>query len=165
MIVPILGSFSYFFVSEAWNNHRFGRTNLSFDEIPVEGHPTMVICLEHPTSPHHLPLAWFEPIELYFFKGPHDDFSNSMSSMKLKIGDNYLDDENIVLKSVGFCYSITPKPLENYYHKKQEIRYVKIVFPNHETAIPGTYDNYYYQLFDEYALHVRVETERQKHRS
>ena len=154
MIVPILGSFTYFFVSEAWNDYRFGRTNLSFDEIPVEGHPTMVICLGHPTSPNHLPLAWFEPEELYYFKGLYENFPISMRSMKLKFGDNYLDDENIVLKSVGYCYSITPKPLENYYHKKQEVRYVKIVFPNHGTEIPGTIGNYYYQLFDAYALHV-----------
>ena len=138
MIVPILGSFTYFFVSEAWSNFRFGRTNLSFDEVPVEGHPTMVICMSHPSSHYHFPLAWLESIELYYYKVPQDNLvSNSTSSMKLKFGDNYFVDENIVLSQVGFCYSITPKPLENYRHKKQERRYVKIIFPNGETAIPA----------------------------
>ena len=72
MIVPILGSFTYFFVSEAWNDFRFGRTNLSFDEVPVEGHPTMVICMEHPISDRHYPLARLEPIELYYYKVPYE---------------------------------------------------------------------------------------------
>ena len=67
--------------------------------------------------------------------------------MRLNFGDNYLDDENIVLSSVGFCYSITPKPLENYYHKKQEIRYVKIAFQNDETVIPGSNGWQYFELF------------------
>ena len=131
MIVPIFGSLSYFFVSEAWSNHRFGRTNLSFDEVPVEGHPTMIICIEHPSSPYHFPLAWLEPIELhYYIVKLHN--ATAPRALRLNFGDNYLDDENIVLSSVGFCYSITPKPLENYYHKKQEIRYVKIAFQNDE---------------------------------
>ena len=138
MIVPILGSFSYFFVTEAWSNFRFGRTNLSFNEVPEEKHPTMVICMNHPHSPYHFPLVWLEPIELYYYKTPNDNLvSNSTSSMKLKFGHNYFVDENIVLSQVGFCYSITPKPLENYHHKKQERRSVKIVFPNEETIIPA----------------------------
>ena len=138
MIVPILGSFSYFFVSEAWSHHRYGRTNLSFDEVPIDGHPTMVICMGNPTSLYHFPLAWLEPIELYYYKTPNDNLvSNSTSSIKLKFGDNYFDDENIVLSQVGFCYSITPKALEHYSHKKQERRSVKIIFPNEETAVPA----------------------------
>ena len=138
MIVPILGSFTYFFVSEAWNDFRFGRTNLSIDEIPVEGHPTMVICMGHPTSRYHFPLNWLEPIELYYYKTPNDNLvSNSTSSMKLQFGENYFDDENIVLSQVGFCYSISPKPLENYRHKKQERRSIKIVFPNGLEAVPA----------------------------
>ena len=44
MMIPILGSLSYFFVIEAWNDYRLGKTNMSFDEIPIQGHPTVVIC-------------------------------------------------------------------------------------------------------------------------
>ena len=153
MIVPILGSFSYFFVSEAWINFRFGRTNLSFDEIPVEGHPTMVICFEHPTSPYHYALDWLSPIELYYHKLPHENVNNSMTSMKLKFGDNYFDDENIVLSHLGYCYSITPKPLETYRHKKQETRFVEIFFPNHETP-PAGLDNRISDIFAWKAFHV-----------
>ena len=167
MLVPILGSLSYFFVSEAWINHRFGRTNLSFDEVPVNGHPTMVICMNHPTSRYHFPLDWLEPIELYYYKVPQDNLvSNSLSSIKLKFGDNYLDDENIVLSQIGFCYSITPKPLENYHHINQEKRYVNIAFPNMYTILPASvtkilrpesyeiYDAIYFSLFSEMPLHV-----------
>ena len=156
MIVPIFGSLSYFFVSEAWSNHRFGRTNLSFDEVPVEGHPTMVICMEHPISDRHFPLAWLEPIELYYYKVPYENLvSGSISKMKLEFGNNYLDDENIVLSQVGFCYSVTPKPLENYHHKKRETRYVKIVFPNEETLISVANTNIpYYEAFYYNALRV-----------
>ena len=31
-----------------------------------------VICIEHPTSPWHFPLAFLEPIELYYYKVPYD---------------------------------------------------------------------------------------------
>ena len=115
----------------------------------------MIICIEHPSSPYHFPLALLEPIELYYYKTPNFNLvSNSTSSMKLKFGDNYLDDENIVLSNVGVCYSLTPKPLGTYRHKKQERRFVKIVFPNDETLITGIDDWTYYDIFYWYALHV-----------
>ena len=44
MMIPILGSLSYFFVIEAWSDYRAGRTNMSYDEIPIQGQPTVVIC-------------------------------------------------------------------------------------------------------------------------
>ena len=44
MMIPILGSLSYFFVIEAWNDYRLGKTNMAFDEIPIQGQPTVVIC-------------------------------------------------------------------------------------------------------------------------
>ena len=47
MMIPILGSLSYFFVIEAWSDYRAGRTNMSYDEIPIQGQPTIVICADN----------------------------------------------------------------------------------------------------------------------
>ena len=106
------------------------------------------------TSPWHFPLAFLEPIELYYYKVPFENSSSgSISKTKLEFGDNYLDDENIVLSQVGFCYSLTPKPLENYHHKEKEARAVKIVFPNDQTLNNATQFTYEAISFA-FALHV-----------
>ena len=45
VLVLTLASMSYFFVVEAWNNYKVGRTNMSSSRIPIKGQPALTICL------------------------------------------------------------------------------------------------------------------------
>ena len=53
MMIPILGSLSYFFIIEAWNDYRLGKTNMSFEEIPFQGQPIVVICADNLNDSGH----------------------------------------------------------------------------------------------------------------
>ena len=60
IMIPILGSLSYIFVIEAWSNYRAGKTNMSYDEIPIQGQPTVVICANNYKNGGKLPFSFIE---------------------------------------------------------------------------------------------------------
>ena len=128
LMVPILGSFSYFFITEAWTNFRFGRTNMAIDEIPLQGIPTITMCLDDRKS---LRTKWlsFEkiPHEIYFYK-LHRTPDQLLTSIQLHEGENHLNhNETIMLKKLKWCYSVTYKA-ENYDEVHQYDWMVKVVF-------------------------------------
>ena len=127
LMVPILGSFSYFFITEAWTNFRFGRTNMSVDEVPLQGIPTMTICLNDRKSS---PRNWIR-----FEKIPHEIHvskfhwkSRQLTSIQLQVGKNHLNsNETIILTKLQWCYSVTFK-VENFDEQYLDRWIVKVVF-------------------------------------
>ena len=147
LMVPILGSLSYFFITEAWTNYRFGRTNMSVDEVPLQEIPTMTMCLDD-RKPS--PRKWLSfqniPHEIHYFKTrqttsqlyatiePQEgekrlNESLLLTSMKLQEGKNQVDgNEVIILTKLQWCYSVTFK-VGNFDEEDQSLRVVKVVFP------------------------------------
>ena len=132
IIVPILASMSYFFIKEAWNNYTFGRTNLSIDEIPIQGQPTTIICMGNPKqSDRRVPLAHLD-VNLYYYRKDQDQEESSTKWKRLKEGPNHIQDEIIVLRKMKFCHAIIAKKAnddETYQHKLMEKRYIRAIFP------------------------------------
>ena len=127
LMVPILGSFSYLFITEAWTNFRFGRTNMSIDEIPLQETPTMTVCLDDRKSS---PRKWlsFEkiPHEIYYYK-MHKTSGQLLASIQLHEGENHLNNnEVIILKKMQWCYAVT-SIAEKYDEERQYYRLVKVV--------------------------------------
>ena len=124
-IVPILGSFSYFFITEAWTNYNFGKTNMSFDELVIPEQPAVTLCIDNPKSSMEKRLSlrtlYFE---VYYYK--HFDWANSnYTRIKLEEGENELDGEIITFTKMQWCVSIST---ENYQHVDFEERLIAISF-------------------------------------
>ena len=129
MLVLILASLSYFFVIEAWNNYKAERTNMATGRIPIQGHPTMTICVGR--YGNRLWLDYELNAELYYYRIPPNwSGIKDIESRKLEEGTNHFDDEEIILKKMTDCFAVISRPKENYQYRPQENRLIKIILPN-----------------------------------
>ena len=134
VLVLVLASMSYFFVIEAWYDYKEERTNMSTGRIPIQEHPTMTVCVG-PWN-NRLTLGHTLKAEFYYYKIPPNLVSfTEVKWRKLYEGTNHFEDEEIVLKKMRGCYAIISRPKENYYHKPQEKRLIKVVLPNENEEI------------------------------
>ena len=129
LMVPILGSLSYFFITEAWTDYRFGRTNISIDEVPLQEIPTMTMCLDdRKSSPRNWLSFQYIPHRIFYYK-THKTTLQLLESIELQEGENRLNgNETIILTKLQWCYSVTFK-VQNFDEEHQSLRVVKIVFP------------------------------------
>ena len=129
VLVLTLASMSYFFVVEAWNNYKVGRTNMSSSRIPIKGQPALTICLGQ--KGYRVPLDVLKP-ELYYYKVKEGEgFPRAMNeSLTLTEGENHYKDEIITMQKMGNCYSLISRPKGEYHHSIREERSLKIVLPN-----------------------------------
>ena len=138
VLVLTLGSMSYFFVVEAWNNYKSGRTNMSLDRIPIQKQPAMMICFGE--KGFRIPLGILNP-EFYYYKiKAGEGYDAGLNrSLALKEGENHFEDEIIILQAKRDCFSLVSRPKGNYVHHTQEERSLKIILPNENDYI-GYYD-------------------------
>ena len=130
----VLASMSYFFVIEAWYDYKEERTNMSTGRIPIQGHPTMTICAGPPEN--RLTIDWVLKGEFYYYKiPPNSDSFTQFEWRKLYEGVNHFKDEEIILKTMIYCSAIISRPKENYQHKPQEHRLLKVVFPDENEIV------------------------------
>ena len=153
-MVFILGSFTYFFVIEAWHDYRQGRTNMSTDKVPIERQPTMVICLGNPKEPDRRYKLDDLDVELYYYIVPEwEMLGKNFTSVKLKEGFNYYKGEVIELNKMKYCYEITTKQT-NYQHQEGQNRLVKLVFPKYSDIAYEKSNMTYGKLFYDNSFHV-----------
>ena len=127
IIVPILASLSYFFVTEAWNNYSFGKTNMSFEEVAIKELPAVTMCIGKPTSTpdDRLFFSMFF-VEIHYYKD--ERYHAQPLSIKLEEGENHVGDEIVTLRKMIWCYTITTTSLSgdlDIYAK----RFIRLMFP------------------------------------
>ena len=130
-IVPILGSVSYFFITETWNDYRIGKTNLSFEQMPIEKQPTVTICIGRPGTLTENRISMNDvPNDIYHYSilGP----GKIAATSKLQEGENEVmlhQDETIVFRKMQYCYSVKSTS-KKYNQKEHQFKALKVTFPN-----------------------------------
>ena len=127
-IVPILGSVSYVFISEAWNDYRFGRTNMSFDQVPIEEQPTITMCVGN-SNENRISMRELENV-IYHYSASEE--LNVFVNTSLQEGENEVPggrNETIHLRKMRHCISIKSK-IKMFNQKDHPYKIVKITFPN-----------------------------------
>ena len=127
-IVPILGSVSYVFISEAWNDYRFDRTNMSFDQVPIEEQPTITMCIGN-SNENRISMRELENV-IYHYSASEElhEFANT----SLQEGENEVPggrNETIHLRKMQYCFSIK-STIKMFNQKDHPYKIVKITFPN-----------------------------------
>ena len=154
-MVLILGSLTYFFVIEAWHDYRLARTNMSSDEVPIKGLPTMIICLGNPKQPDHRYKLDDLGVELHYYKLHETEVhGGNFTSVKLLEGSNVFKDEIIEMNKMKHCYEITSKPTDNYEHQSKMYRAVKLIFPQFSDVAYEELDMTFDDLFWDNSIHV-----------
>ena len=154
-MVLILGSLTYFFAIEAWSDYRLGRTNMSSDEVPITGQPTMIICLGNPKKPDRRYKLDDLGVELHYYKVHETEVTGkNFTSVKLQEGSNFFKEEIIEMNRMKYCYEITTKPTKHYQHQIQMYRAVKLIFPDFPDVAYEELDMTYRDLFLGNSFHV-----------
>ena len=122
---PVLAFISIFFVIGVLQDYISEKTDFAIEEVPIQEHPTMTLTFGHPLSLNRFFFNLSE-IDIFYYKSTNDE---SRLSVLLKLGDNHLDDKEIIhLRKGELSYSISVKPTTTFHHDKSERRFVKIVF-------------------------------------
>ena len=129
-IIPILGSASYFFITETWNDYRFGRTNMSVNQTPIDKQPTITMCIGSPGTLTENRISMNDVTnDIYHYSviGP----GNITATSKLQEGENEVmfRDETIVFRKMQYCYAVKSTS-KNYDQKDHHFKALKVTFPN-----------------------------------
>ena len=129
-IVPILGSVSYVFISEAWNDYRFGRTNMSFDQVPIDEQPTITMCIGN-SNENRISMRDLEN-DIHHYSALVGGEVPFAITEKLQEGTNEVPggkNETIFFRKMQNCFSIK-SAIKVYNPKDHPYKVIKITFPN-----------------------------------